>query len=200
MPLKYVFLFFACWPAGLWAQSSHTLATVNLSITLDTSNTDTALIVYRPSQPLLGSNFMAVPKANSPMVAETFSGFGIHYTALTQNKCITVQVSLSVYFNKMLSWCKPQGQNDWVLQHEQLHFDITALSACMFMNEVRTHSFSPLSYEKELDDLVKQYQHENEVMQTTYDRDSQNSTNKEGQLKWNENVKKWVEQFHCLSN
>src|SRR5690606_40361550 len=48
------------------------------------------------------------------------------------------------YFNPHLSWVVPASRNDYLLKHEQLHFDITELHARKLRRELANISVEKL--------------------------------------------------------
>jgi len=146
------------------------------------SNEET--ISWNASQKLTWADFKANPDANSGAVALTASGITFGYSVKTSGKRIidfTASVEAHFYPNK--SWYVKEKGDDYILGHEQLHFDITELYVRMFREKL-----SLLKPNQNLkDQLQKLHIAINEALNETqkrYDAQSNHSINTEMQKQW----------------
>lgn len=154
-------------------------------------------IAYTKSRMLYITDFEAEPDDASMGAAATLSGIGMKMQGSTLRNTTKVDVTLTVYFDKSRSWMKPHGKNVTTLQHEQLHFDITALKACMLKAQIEQAKFSPGNYKEELRSMLAKVQEEAGDMQNTYDRETEHGTIVEEQEKWTRRIEEMKRQQAC---
>lgn len=145
-------------------------------------------IAYTKDRKLYMTDFEAEPDESSIGAAATLSGIGMKMQASTLRNTTKVDVTLSVYFDKSRSWMKPNGKNVTTLQHEQLHFDITAIKACMLKQQIEKAEFSPATYKDQLKDMLAKVQEKAGDMQNSYDRETEHGTIIDEQEKWTERI------------
>lgn len=157
----------------------------------------TSHIAYAKDRKLYMTDFEAEPDENSMGAAATLSGIGMKMQASTLRNTTKVDVTLTVYFDKSRSWMKPHGKNVTTLQHEQLHFDITAIKACMLKQQIEQANFTPGNYKEELSNMLAKVQEEAGDMQNTYDRETAHGTIIDEQEKWTERIEAMKQQQKC---
>jgi hypothetical protein len=157
--------------------------TVGVTVGLSsTKNKD--LIFYNKRRKLTYNDFQHKPERRSRYAAETASGMYIEASGLTMDKHVILKVKVASSFNKKLSWFKKDAKNRYVLDHEQLHFDVTAYCTCEFVKALRTYPFTPQNYEKEMEQLRKQYEATTSKMQDEYDWQTNHGLVKDKQAEW----------------
>ena len=133
-------------------------------------------------------------------IANTASGFGFSVT--DKNGEITGSIYVRFYCDK--SWWKseliPEEKRDYVLAHEQLHFDICELFGRKLYKEILDLcNFGKLNNRtiKRLHSkLEKQYSN----YQDKYDKETEHSTNRVEQFYWSKHVKAELEAMSGYSN
>ncbi|MFZ6051768.1 DUF922 domain-containing protein [Halocola ammonii] len=146
-------------------------------------------ISWSESRPLTWSNFEPRKDQGFGYRALTFSG--IRYNVETKDGMIEIDVEC--YFIPSKSWVQKGFEKDYLLRHEQLHFDITELHArkmrkAMEEYEMPIGEFMKRGLAKELEDLYDNIYEEMVAMQTLYDKETDHSLNREAQQKWEEKV------------
>ncbi len=162
---------------------------VKMNVVLSTQYDKPDCIPYIINQPLKIEDFKGIPVGDGQEMAITASGIGFKYTSTINDGQILLDIVISPNFNKHLSWFKEAGKNPKVLAHEQLHFDITALKACEFVNTLKTQSFHKADYTKNLELVQKQYEDETKEMENRYDIETGHGTIIAKQLEWEKNIK-----------
>lgn len=157
----------------------------------------TSHIAYAKDRKLYMTDFEAEPDENIMGAAATLSGIGMKMQASTLRNTTKVEVTLTVYFDKSRSWMKPHGKNVTTLQHEQLHFDITAIKACMLKQQIEQAKFTPGNYKEELSNMLAKVQEEAGDMQNTYDRETAHGTIIDEQEKWTERIEAMKREQKC---
>ena len=129
------------------------------------------------------SDFQAEPETERKVAA--LSSFALPYNLISDGEG-EMSVTLSVCFNKDKSWSKVEQQNNVLLQHEQLHFDIAELHRRKILKTISETEFSKDDYEEILQKIIN----ENWVisyreMQDQYDEETNYARVFRPQIKWN---------------
>ena len=132
------------------------------------------------------SDFQAEPDPSRKVAA--LSSFALPYNIVSDGEG-EMSVTLSVCFNKDRSWSKEEQQNDVLLQHEQLHFDIAELHRRKILKAISEAEFSKENYEAVLEEIIN----ENWVisyreMQDKYDGETNYARIFRPQIKWNKYI------------
>ncbi len=183
-----------------WAINKSKIPTsdkVKVNVVLSTKSDKQECIPYIANQPLKIDDFKGVPQGNGPEMAITASGIGLRYNSVTTDGQIVLDIVISPTFNKNFSWFKEAGKNPKVLAHEQVHFDITALKACEFVNALRKNNFTKADYTKDLEKLQKQFEDETKDMENRYDNETSHGTIIAKQLEWEKDIKGMLERCGC---
>ncbi|WP_299363266.1 DUF922 domain-containing protein [Winogradskyella sp.] len=146
-------------------------------------------MAWREQDKLTWEDFRGEPNPNSDAVALTASGITFGYSVKTSGrKIIGFTTSVEAHFYPNKSWYLKNKANDYILAHEQLHFDITELYARKF----RQH-LDRLVVNQNIKTQMNQI-HEaiNDALtktQKTYDDQTKHSINVEAQKYWDNYVK-----------
>lgn len=113
-------------------------------------------------------------------VAVTNSGFGFESGInLFKDDNVFVQ---AVFYNHG-SWVLQEGRTDYVLKHEQIHFDITEIYARMLRKALTDANVTSNNYSKALS-IFNDIKMKWEERQEYYDYQTKNGTKLETQEKW----------------
>jgi hypothetical protein len=159
--------------------------TKNVYWTEQTSLTPSDVIYYNPVRQLTWKDFRGSPDVSSRASAVTASGFG--YKADYQNVGSKTNINISVYcyFNKNNSWVKPGRTTEYILNHEQQHFDISFIAATVFVEKLRAATLTKANYNTILPTLYKECCSLMNRLQDDYDGQTKNGQLQEMQAKWN---------------
>lgn len=183
------------------AKNKHTISaepTVDVNVYFSNLSDKKEQIAYSKKRKLFITDFEAEPDMESVGAAATLSGVGMTYQVSTLRNKTDVDVTVSVYFDKSRSWMKDNGKNVTTLQHEQLHFDITAIKACELKHKIEEAKFSPDNYKAQLKQLLDNAQKEGAEMQNTYDSETEHGTIIDEQEKWNTKVAELLKKQDCF--
>ncbi len=176
-----MFIISALVPFGLSAQ-----LVTNVAWTQSTSLPASEVIYYTPGNKLVWDNFRGkVPAENGRTAAITMSGFG--YTASISHSGGKGELSINVYcfFNKNRSWVKPGKTTSYILNHEQHHFDISYIAACIFMDKIEAATITTKDYNNILTRIYDECIDAMNKMQDEYDGQTRNGQETALQEKWN---------------
>ena len=159
------------------------------------ANSDT--VYYNSNKKLVWPDFKGMVQAGSDATAITSSGFGYVADMRSGNNKTEIGITVFCYFSKQDSWVKQGGESDYALNHEQHHFDITYLVACLFVQKLKEAQFTRTNYDVLLDKIYKECREQLRKMQDDYDGQTKNGQLKYIQTEWNEKIDK---QLRSLSN
>lgn len=182
------------------AKNKQTIAAqpeVNVAVHFARTSDNPDQIAYSKSRKLVIPDFEGAPDNNIVGAAATLSGIGMNYQSSTLRNKTNVNVTLSVYFTKSRSWMKDGGKNTSTLIHEQRHFDITAIKACLLKKWIEETTFTPEHYKQQLKDLLDKAQDEGADMQNTYDDETEHGTITGQQEAWNKKIDELLSQQNC---
>lgn len=161
---------------------------VDISYSAAAKNATGNLIFYTASNKLAIDDFKSIPDAASSAVAITSSGFAFNAGFHSSSKGTTLSVQVFCSFDKNKSWMKTAGKNEYILGHEQLHFDISYLGAAHFIKSVKQSKFSIVNYSSMLKKNYAAASKEMEALQIKYDNETMNGQLKEEQIEWRKKI------------
>ncbi len=162
---------------------------VSVTVLVKNNSNDPEQIGYDAGRPLHIEDFNGKPDKQSVALAATYSGFSLQYELTSDYKGTTANITLLPYFDKNRSWMKADGKNAYVLQHEQLHFDIAAMKTYELATALRKLKVTVAAFREAVDSLQKQYSRETEQLQSVYDEDTGHGAQKSRQLLWEGRIK-----------
>ena len=145
-------------------------------------------IYYDPANKLTWDDFKGMPDRASPAAAITESGFGYKMAMQSRNKKANVVITVFCYFNKQHSWVKKNMDNDYALLHEQHHYDITYINACLFMQKLKEAKMTLKNYDSIIDKIHDESFEALETMQNDYDGQTSNGRINRLQKAWNKKI------------
>jgi len=129
--------------------------------------------------------------------AATYSGISVGYNAINTTAEIKLIVDVTPAFSPERSWCRPAARNAKTLGHEQRHFDITALYACLLIEKIRATTFTPAGFKEELDRLQTESNTLLQDAQDLYDQETSHGRIAARQLQWDKNIEAQLNTHSC---
>ena len=142
------------------------------------TNEDGEFIPWNFSRRLLWDDFLCEPQKNTDAVASTSTSLGIAY----QSEHGELTYKITCNFSKNKSW--GLLKTDYILAHEQGHFDITEIYARRLYKALQDYQFNRRTYRKDVNDIYKAIVQEKEDMQIAYDGETDHSRNRKVQSEW----------------
>jgi hypothetical protein len=127
---------------------------------------------------LTWEDFLSEPKRNSDAVASTSTTLGLAYQV--ENGQLSYHITC--HFSKHKSW--GLLRTDYILAHEQGHFDITELFARKLFKELQEYNFNRKTYRTDVNAIYNRIVKEKEAMQAAYDGESDHSRSRRLQYDW----------------
>jgi Bacterial protein of unknown function (DUF922) len=155
---------------------------------------DRDFIEWSPYARLTWNDYLAKPSPVSGAAAITSTAIGVEYH-VNDN---TLSYSITCRFSKTRSWGR--SKTDYILEHEQGHFDITEIFARKLAKELKEYKFNSRTYQDELNKIYKRVMDEKEKYQNKYDKETDYSRNMEKQAEWLDKIQKELEQTDDFAN
>jgi hypothetical protein len=150
---------------------------------------DEQFIEWSSAKRLTWDDYLAKPSSLSDAAAITSTALGIEYHI--RNALLTYKITCR--FSKTRSWGK--YKTNYILQHEQGHFDITEIFARKLAMEIKEYRFNPRKYQDDLGKIYKRVMNEKEEYQNKYDTETDYSRDKEKQAEWLKKINDELEEM-----
>ena len=161
---------------------------------VDTQDKNEELIPWSASRKLTWSDNLAKPDPNSDAAASTTTYLGIEYSM--KNNSFGYKINCS--FSKTRSW--GLHKTDYILSHEQGHFDIAEVYARKLHKKLSEYRFNKKTYQKDLRKIYEDITEEKEETQNEYDRQTRHSINKNRQAEWLKKIENMLEEYADWAN
>jgi hypothetical protein len=145
-------------------------------------------MTWKESRKLSWSDFKGELNPNSDAVALTASGITFGFSVSTSgSRIVDYSTSVEAHFYPNKSWYNKEKADDYILGHEQLHFDITELYTRLFRQRLTKLKVNQ-NIRMQLKQLHASINEELNTTQKRYDEQSLHSINVEVQNEWREHI------------
>ncbi|WP_339699035.1 DUF922 domain-containing protein [uncultured Marixanthomonas sp.] len=151
-------------------------------------------ILWTETRQLTWEDFRGTPKPGADFVASTNSGMSFSFSYTEKNGKRTMEHSISCNFYPELSWFKPGKVSEYILKHEQTHFDISELHARILRKRIAEAEFSK-NVKEEIGALYHTTEQERQDLQNQYDLETDHSKNKEEEYRWREKITNQLKKY-----
>lgn len=152
------------------------------------------LIEWSPSRKLTWNDFQGKPDPDSPNAALTNSSINVEFGY--NNKGL--KHSIKCRFNKLLSWGKIK--NDYILKHEQGHFDIAETHARILNKQLTEYTFNSQTVGDDINKIYNSVMKLHVVMQKQYDEETNHSLVVEKQTEWDSKISSMLKEYHAFAD
>lgn len=140
---------------------------------------DNDQIIWRPDRKLNWDDFLCKPVRNTDAVALTSTTLSLAYRIHNGE----IDYKINCGFSKSRSW--GLLKTDYILAHEQAHFDITELYARKLHQALTGHTYNKATpMQKQINAVYEAVMKEKEAYQERYDNETSHSRNKVKQTEW----------------
>ena len=143
---------------------------------------------WNENKPLTWNDFQAEPGSHERYDASTNSGMSYSWSLSTHNGKEQFCYEVRSNFYPNLSWVKNGENNEHLLAHEQLHFDISELHARKLRKAIKEYKVTG-NIKQELRDIYHRIETERQEMQNKFDLESRHSMEKVAEGNWQKEVK-----------
>ncbi len=151
-------------------------------------------VYYAANRPLTWADFKGRPD-NSRFDAEVIPGLGFTEKVSVNKGIINVAIATKVYIPKSAAWVKPGRMDDYALNHEQRHFEITKLVSEMFKKTLLGQKLPVLNYDGTINVAYFEALRNLNRMQKQYDDETNHGSNQQAQARWNSYIDKELAAF-----
>jgi hypothetical protein len=152
------------------------------------------LIPWKEGSLVSWADFKGTADASSPYQANTETEVKVDVKTKGNQALMTIQC----YFNKNLSWVKKP--TDYLLTHEQMHFNITEISTRKFRQRLSGKTFPLNEFQQVLNTTHAAIRKESKEMQAQYDKETEHSVNEAAQKKWNAKITKELNDLKAFAS
>ncbi len=158
--------------------------------------------IYWIPDGLTWEDFKAPPVKESKFDANTNAGLSFSWGVKNNNGDIELTYEITSYFNPYLSWVKVESDNDYLLKHEQIHFDITELHARKLRKKLAELNSGNLSKDPKgvLNRIYQAVEKERSNMQLQFDKETRHSLDKDGEARWRHFVRAELLRYDEINN
>lgn len=139
-------------------------------------------IAWTNDRLLTWEDFKCAPKTGTDAVASTSTSLGISYQLIDGE----LNYDISCNFSKVKSW--GLMKTDYILAHEQAHFDITEIFARKLHEALQQYQFNRKTFKKDISEIYQSIVKQKEDYQKRYDGESDHSRNRKLQYEWLERI------------
>ena len=154
---------------------------------------DKEIIPWITERRLAWDDFLCAPQKQGDAVASTSTSLGISY----QVKNGKLGYSISCNFAKQKSW--GLLRTEYILKHEQAHFDITELHARKLYAALSDYQFNPATFKKDIADIYDRIIKEKEAMQEAYDSETDHSRRRHIQYEWLDRIEQLLQDTEAFA-
>jgi hypothetical protein len=146
-------------------------------------------IYYSANRPLTWADFQS-KIASDLYDAEVFPTIGYDERSEVSNGIIHVRLLMKVCLPKSACWVKDGSRNDYILNHEQRHFDIAEISALHFEQKIAAETLTTDNYEGTINVEYLEAYRELNRLQKAYDTETRHGSDHAAQRQWNDRIDK----------
>jgi hypothetical protein len=151
------------------------------------------LIHWAQDQRLTWKDYKGSADRNAGAAASTATYLGIDYNF--SPKGLTYKITCS--FSKNKSW--GLHKTEYILGHEQGHFDIAEIFARKLNKKMAVYKFNPDTYKSDLRKIYEDIIYEKEEMQNAYDAETNHSIEKQKQEEWLKKIELLLEEYKAYA-
>lgn len=172
------------------AETNVTLAKgVKVRFTDYTEKPEGDTIYYSVNRPLTWDDFKDRPR-DTHFEAEIFASIGYIERTEVIKGVIYVDMAIKVDVAKSDCWVKGGGKDDYILNHEQRHFDIEKIVGEHFKQKISAMDLPVDNYNGPINEEYLETLREATRMQKQYDAETHHGENRQAQAEWNEKIDK----------
>jgi hypothetical protein len=164
------------------------------------NNTDNGLLsngllTWKNHRKLNWSDFKGVPAEGSPFSAACNWQIDYTYHYQLNEGDLSLEFDVNSYFNQLNSWSKKDEENQRLLDHEQLHFDIAEVYARKLRKRFDETKFDKRNSNQQASQIFKETLNECHKIQEAYDEETNHGLHEEHQTNWSLNVDNQLNSF-----
>jgi hypothetical protein len=157
---------------------------VKLQIFEKSRKSDQDTVFYDSNRPLTWNDFLERPSRTNRNNAMIFTSLAMEGNPFMEDGELLLPLEIKVYMLPGSSWVKPDGKNDYSLNHEQRHFDVSRIVGNRLINKLKALDLNPENYEAEVNDAFFDSFREMNKLQEIYDARTRHGLDRNAQYRW----------------
>jgi hypothetical protein len=166
----------------------------SLSSTIPFSN-DADSIQWSVDKKLSWNDFKGTADPHESADALTYTTHQSTFRAFGVGSRFHVESEVVCCFIKNKSWVKEGMKTDYLLNHEQRHFDLAEAGAREFRKKLKLTRFTPENFQKEVQNITREIDEKYKKLQQQYDKESDHSRKEEKQNEWNQKINSMLKEL-----
>lgn len=158
---------------------------INITIIDRNDNPDADTVFYTSNRPLIFEDFRARPTPGSRFAASIFTSFSFDVESEIVGGILEVKIFSKVFMLKDQSWTRGESKNEYTLNHEQRHFDITQIVVEKLKNKILNLEIYPDEYDSVINYYYLEAFREMNQLQDLYDKETRHGMDRGAQDRWN---------------
>ncbi|MDQ0065007.1 DUF922 domain-containing protein [Chryseobacterium lathyri] len=143
-------------------------------------------IIWQEDRKLIWDNFKSPVNRGNMLNVAAYTHCGWEYSVVkSTNPKSPVKIEVIAIFNEDRSWKDVKKINDYILLHEQKHFDIAELFVRKFRKEIEEKIKTSGDYDKNFNAIYSKISNDYKNFQMSYDRATEHGMNKGKQAEYN---------------
>ena len=180
--------------SGLPNATAPATNTVETAVASNSKEENSEFIPWVTRRTLSWDDFQSAPKRGTEAVASTSTSLGLSYQVT--RGVLTYEITCN--FSKTKSW--GLVKTDYILAHEQRHFDITDLFARKLYESLDKYKFNKRTYKEDINRIYQSVVAQKEAMQNAYDGETDHSRKRRIQKEWEQAIEKMLTQTEPYAN
>lgn len=138
---------------------------------------------WSDTKTLTWADFQGIPSAGDDFVASTNSGVSFSYSISFNKGKKEFSFTVESHFYPELSWFRKGQVNDYILGHEQTHFDISELHARILKQRLSEATFTG-AIKEEIQIIYEKTEQQRRDMQNQFDAETVHSKVRKKEIEW----------------
>jgi hypothetical protein len=177
-------IFFNDWIKNHATHNRKLAKSVRLEIIEKSRKSDQDTVFYNSNRPLTWNDFLDKPNRTSRNNAVIFTSLAMEGDPFMEDGVLVLPLEIKVYMLPGSSWVRNEGKNDYSLNHEQRHFDVTRIVGNRLINKLKALELNPENYEAEVNGAFFDSYREMNRLQEIYDARTRHGLDN-AQHRWN---------------
>jgi len=156
-------------------------------------------IRWQQDRPLTWKDFKALPDDSNSYSANTNSGISYTWSYSTSSGTPILEHEVFSNFYPQLSWVKEIENEQYLLAHEQLHFDISELHARKLRKALEQYEIGR-NIRQDLKRIYQKIEAERTAMQNKFDKETSHSEFREAEMKWRKFIQQELKKLQQYSS
>ena len=140
-------------------------------------------IIWDENRKLTWEDFRGDPSGPVDYVASTNSGVSFSYSYRERNGKGVVEFTIQSNFYPDLSWYRPSRVSEYILGHEQMHFDISELHARM-LRSLLSELPHDRNFKEAAESIYEELEAKRRAMQELFDQQTDHSNIEAAEFRW----------------